>query len=482
MRWILPGGFLGSLLLLLSGLVYARVPVGSSVAGFPLRGLRHDLALGLGCAVVGLVLLTFAWLALLRRVSGDPGGVRLVWWAAAAWTLPLLVAAPLFSNDGWSYVATGFLAGHGHSPYAVPPSVLPLPLRSGVDPVWLHTTSPYGPLPLLWGGFFSRLTSDPWFLLVANRLLAYAALVVLALSVPVLARRTGKDPARATALVLASPFVVAHGIGGLHNDLAVGALVAVAVVLTGPRRWWWGAMLVGLAASVKVTGLLAVVAVVLVSLVPGATPSARLRRTAQVGAVAVGTLVLASLLSGLGLGWVGALSRTAAERARLAPTALLGHWVVVGLAHLGPHGHALIRTWHPEAWIKKLGLVVLAIGSGVVLLRRRVSDHAAAVLGGGLVLLAATVLSPALHYWYFLWCLPLLACARLGRRAERTLVALLVALGLAAVADPAVHLHWLVSAALLLLVGAPLLTWLLEPYADRAFGRSEAVRRTLGRR
>ena len=223
MRWLLLRGTGGSCLLLVSGLCYARVPAGSSVLRLPLRERADHLTVGLWLAFIGLLLLTWAWLGLVRRVAGDPHGVRLVWLAVAAWTAPLLLAPPLFSGDGWSYVAGGYLAGHGYSPYETPPSILSPALRSGVSAMWRGTTSPYGPLPIVWGAAFSKLTADPWLLLFANRLLAFVGLGLLAVSVPALARRAGRDPARATALVVASPFVVAHGIGGLHNDLLVAA-------------------------------------------------------------------------------------------------------------------------------------------------------------------------------------------------------------------------------------------------------------------
>ena len=98
------------------------------------------------------------------------------------------------------------------------------------------------------------------------------------------------------------------------------------------------------------------------------------------------------------------------------------------------------------------------------------------------MLLAATLLIPALHYWYFLWALPLLACARLTTRAEHVLLATLSVLGLTAVADPAVHVAWFAPAALLALVLVPALAWAADPWLARSVGRQAAQRRTLGRR
>jgi Glycosyltransferase family 87 len=481
-RWILLRGLLGSALLVLAGLTYARVPAHSRVLLFPWRLRADHLALGLCLATAGLVLLTWAWLSLVRRVSGEAAGVRWARLATLAWTVPLLAAPPLFSNDGWSYVATGYLAGHGWSPYDVTPSILSSTLRSGVDPVWRSTTSPYGPLPLMWGGAFSRLTADPWLLLVANRLLAFVGLALLALAVPVLARRAGVDPARASAVALASPLVVAHGIGGLHNDLLLVGLMAVALALTRRQVWWWGAMATGAAAAVKLPGMGIGVGVVLLSLVPGAVVAVRLRRAVQVFLTAAATLLGLSAASGLGLGWTHGLDRSTHELARLAPTAVMGHWMHLRLQALGPHGVRLIQELRPERTLEHAGLVALAAIALWILLRRPVPDDSAAICGGALVLLAATLLIPTLHYWYFLWALPLLACARLSTRAEHTLLASLAALGLTAVADPAIHVSWFAPVALLALVLVPAVVWTADPVLDRSVGRRAAQRRTLGRR
>jgi alpha-1,6-mannosyltransferase len=39
-----------------------------------------------------------------------------------------------------------------------------------------------------------------------------------------------------------------------------------------------------------------------------------------------------------------------------------------------------------------------------------------------LVMLAVVVLSPVVHHWYLLWCVPLLAACHLGRRASAGLL------------------------------------------------------------
>jgi len=461
----------GSVLLVAGGFCYERLPVGTWIdraPGFHLaRTSPHHVGVGLALSAAGLLLLTWAWWDLRSEVRGEGGGLTRVRVAAAAWAAPLLLAPPLFSGDGWSYVATGDLAGRGLSPYLWTPAALPLPLRSGVAPRWLYTPSPYGPLSLGWGASFSHLSHDPWALLGWYRLLAVLGLVVMAWAVPVLARRAGRDPVDASWLVIASPFVLAHGVGGLHNDVAVAALVLAALAVTRPGRWWVGAVLVGVAAAVKAPGLLAAVGVVLLSVDLGAGWWPRLRRSVEVGAVAVGVLLLAGWVTGLGTGWLGALMVPEREHTALATTWELGRWARTLLLHGGSWGMHAAHVLHPALLAKKIGLALLVLTAAWVVLVRRTGTPARALSGAGIVLFAAVLLSPAAHYWYFLWCLPLLACLQLGRPAGAALVALFVTLGLTAPADGALHLRWLMDRAALVIVLVPVAVWLLSARAAR---------------
>ncbi|WP_310964597.1 polyprenol phosphomannose-dependent alpha 1,6 mannosyltransferase MptB [Nocardioides terrisoli] len=459
-------GVAGSGLLLFSGLLYGPEPTPSWVRQTPvlhqLRSLPVHRALGMGIAFAGLALLTWSWWRLRRIVADRPDGVRRVRQVTALWVIPLLGAPPLFSGDGWSYVATGYLDGHGLSPYIYPPAVLPGPLSSAVWHGWLFTVSPYGPVPLVWGGVFSRLTSDPWVLLIAYRLLALGAVGLLAWAVPRLAARSGRNPADASALVLASPLVIAHGVGGLHNDLLMAAVMLCALVVARREHWAWAAVLAGVAASVKAPGGLVALGVVLLSLHPGARLSQRLRRTVEVGVLGAGTVVAIGIASGLGFGWVHGLAVPAHERTLLAPSVYTGHLLDEGLRGLGHLGHVVLTDLHPSTIIR-IGAVAL-LGAVIIgtLVRTR-TETIPALRGTALVMLAATLLSPVLQYWYFLWCLPLLACVRLSREQASAAVTAGAVLGLGALADPSLHVDWLdttVQSALILLPpAAALAAW-----------------------
>jgi alpha-1,6-mannosyltransferase len=462
-------------LVVAGGYCYERLPRGTWMDRVTVlrtvRGSAHPVAWGVALSVAGLLLLTWAWWDLRRAVHGDPRGMVRVRTATAAWACPLLLAPPLFSGDGWSYVATGDLAGRGLSPYLWTPAALPLPLQSGVAPRWLFTPSPYGPLALAWGGWPSHLIHDPWALLTWYRLLSVLSLAMLAWAVPVLAKRAGRDPVDAAALVIASPFVLAHGIGGLHNDLTVAAVVAAALAVTRRDSWLLGAALVGVAAAVKAPGLLGAVGVVLLSVAEEAGPLARLRRSVAVGVVAVVVLLAAGWATGLGTGWIHALSVPEKEHTELAVTWVLGRWIRTVLVHAGPAGVSAVHHLHPALLAKKLGLVALVLTAGWVTLLRRNGSRARALSGAGIVLLVAVVLSPAGHYWYFFWCIPVLACVPMRRPAYAALVAVTVVLGLTAPADGVLHRPWLMNWAAFAVLVLPVAVGLAVLAADTVFTR-----------
>ncbi|GGO79599.1 polyprenol phosphomannose-dependent alpha 1,6 mannosyltransferase MptB [Nocardioides deserti] len=441
-------GLLGSVLVLLGGLVVSVLPAASPLDDLPLRHHTPGRLVGLVVVVGGLGLLGWAWLELLRAVRRGAGGMLLVHRAAASWSLPLLLAPPMFSRDGWSYAAQGVMARVGVSPYEHGPSVLPGAVVEPVDPMWLDTTTPYGPLPLAWGALAAGFTREPWDLVVAHRLLALVGLALLAWAVPRLAAAAGGDPVRAAAVVLPGPLVVAHGVAGLHNDLLMVGLAAVALVLAVEGHWALGAGVGGAAAAVKLPGGLVCVAIALVSLPAGAAVVDRLRRLAAVGGVSVGVLVGCGVATGLGIGWVHALSVPGVVHTPLSLTTQVGRaiaWAQEAGGLPGPDPVEMVRT---AGTLLALGYVAWCA------LREPTGAPAAAVRVAGLTALAAVVLGPVVHHWYALWAVPFLAATRLGPRASGALVGLVGLGGLVAPLDSSLRARGTdIVVAVLLVVG-----------------------------
>lgn len=427
-------GVLGAILITAGAFCYTGIPRAGHVAGLlPLHALRaspHAELWGLAGCFTGLALLTAAWLLLGVAVRAGMVGSAAVHRAALLWVAPLLVAPPLFSGDGWSYAADAFLTGHGASPYVATPSILHGPIVEAVCGCWRHTPAPYGPAAMVWGGIFGRLTTSPWALMLCYRLLALIGLGLLMWAVPRLARMTGVHPASASWLVVASPFVLAVGVGGTHLDLMMAGLVAVAIAVTPTRGWLAGAALIGCAAAIKAPAAVAGIGVVLGSLQSEGSDSLghRVRRTAEVAGVALGVLTGIGLVSGLGFGWVRAMNAALVLHTPLSLTYEIRRlWALLGLSHAKP----VVDT---------AGVVVLVLALAWLLWRAPARRSGSAVLTAAVAMLLTTVLSPVTNYWYYLWCVPLLAVCRIPRVVRCSLGGFVVALGLIAPLDSALRI------------------------------------------
>ncbi|HEY2330722.1 MAG TPA: polyprenol phosphomannose-dependent alpha 1,6 mannosyltransferase MptB, partial [Acidimicrobiales bacterium] len=121
---------------------------GAVVGTAPFRSVRPDDWLGYLVAYTGLTILVATWLwvgwAVLR--GGGPSRPDLQW-MLGGWSVPLLLGAPLYSRDVYSYVAQGRMAELGINPYLHGPlSLGDGPYLDAVSHVWRATPAPYGPL------------------------------------------------------------------------------------------------------------------------------------------------------------------------------------------------------------------------------------------------------------------------------------------------------------------------------------------------
>lgn len=433
---------MGSVLVLVGGLIVSTLPPSTWLMRqdllLDLRGAEAGRMLGLTVVLVGLGILAAEWLSLCRHVALADGedradALHLVRYAVVVWSAPLVLAPPLFSRDGWSYAAQGMLAHLGISPYEHGPGVLRGPVVEAVDPRWMDTITPYGPVPLVAGDFAAGLTGNPWVLVVGHRLVALAGLVLLAWAVPRLAAWTDVNPALASAVVLASPLMLANGVGGLHNDLLMVGLMAAALVVAAERGWVAGAVLGGLAAAVKLPGGLVCVGVALVTLPLAAPLLQRVRRLAGIAAVSVGTLLGLGVVTGLGSGWIAGLTVPGTVTTPLSVMAMLG--------------------------IRNVGTVVAGVVVVVVALRWRTGERDRALRAVALVVGVTVVLGPVVHLWYLLWVVPFLATMRLPRVAMAGLLAGSTVFGLVAPMDSSLHEAYLaiVLGSLLIALLVPLL-------------------------
>lgn len=453
-RRLLLAGAAGSVLVAVGGVGAGALPRPDPDRGWlgitVLASTATTRSLSTALAVVGVVLLVGAWWRTRRVLDGLAPSALIR--ATAVWSLPLLVAPPMFSRDVYAYAGQALVAARSLDPYDAGPSAVGGDVAANVDDVWLDTPSPYGPAFLGPASLVLRGTGDdvvPAVLLL--RLLAVLGLVLTAWALPRLARACGVPAQRALWLGLANPLGLLHGVAGAHNDaLMVGLLVTgLALALrppprppeaassdaspdegrdaprSGARHWgmtrpstptlasWQGLVAAGavvaLAGLVKAPALAALPFLVLA--VPGVR--ARVRAGVALAAGAVATAIAVTLASGLGWGWLSTLT-TGRERLSLfSPTTGLGVAVGQVLEAVGAVDDAADAR---EAVLAIGVLAALAVSAGLLLRVPRLG----AVQALGLALLVVVVLSPTVQAWYVLWGVVLLA-AVVGPRTAAAL-------------------------------------------------------------
>ncbi|MGB2569511.1 polyprenol phosphomannose-dependent alpha 1,6 mannosyltransferase MptB [Micromonospora citrea] len=377
----------------------------------------------LGCWLLGTALMVGAWWSLRH---GAPSA-RWAYRTAGLWLLPLLAAPPLASRDVYSYACQGWAYAAGHDPYTVGVAAAGCPWVDSVAPIWRDTPAPYGPLFLLLAALAATLGGGLLGTLALLRSLALAGVLLAACCLPGLARACGVPIRRAVWLGLASPLVGVHLVAGAHNDavmlglLLLGLLVLVR--LPGRPRaplavGQSGALLVagvllGLAVAVKATAVVVLPFAALTAVRGRHTVGALLRDGGLLSGGAAIALVVASVLSGLGLGWVGGLARSGDSQQWTSPPTAVG-FVVDYLGELvGREAGAV-----PVA--RAVGLVLLAVLLVALWWRawatlrgrddvRPAAAARTALVAAGVALAATVALAPVFHPWYATW--PLLVLA-----------------------------------------------------------------------
>ena len=391
------------------------IPAPPVVAGATLPADKN-LFLGLVAVYGGMVLMLQAWIALVRvarRHRGLP--VRSFVTVFAAWTAPLLVVAPLFSRDAYSYAAQGEMMSRGISPYLFGPGMLGVNAFSGlVDKLWANVTSPYGPVFLWLAGVNATVVHHNELLAVVGfRLLALIGVVMVAIFVPLLARSYGHDPSVAFVLAVLNPLVLLHLVAGAHNDALMLGFLMAGLWLAREGRPVLGVLMCTVGAMVKVPAFLGVVYIGWLWLGDGVPWRSRLRPT--IVATGFGLVVMAAVsqVVGLGWGWVSALSNPGTVRSWIDPPTAVGVYSakLLQILGLGNHEHLLLSG------ARDLGLLLAGV-IGLRLLWQCKADTAMRALG--LTLLAVVFLGPTVQPWYAAW--SMVALATIAEHRLRVLV------------------------------------------------------------
>jgi len=436
---------------------FGEPPPGGSSESFMLFGLVAVYG--------GLVLLIRVWYGLMKALARRPGvPVHYLTLILVLWTIPMLVVAPIFSRDVYSYAAQGEMMSHHINPYHYGPYTLGAgPYVNPVDPLWLNTPAPYGPLFLLMDGLFASLSLHHVLATVLLlRLSAVVGVAIIAACIPALARSFGKDHGAVYVMAVLNPLVTLTLVGAAHNDALMLGLLVAGVTAARYRHPVWGVLLCSLAAAIKVPAAIGIVYIGWQWAGEGLSWRQRVKPLLKAGALSSAVVLGLSVVSGLGVGWIANLDTPGTVRSWLAPATGVG--MVLGGA-LHAVGITAISSAGVLSITRVLGLGAAAAISVYLLLR---SDRVGALKAVGISMLLFVVLGPVVQPWYLTWGVVLLAPIAAGKlRVVLVAVSALAPFvglpGGRTLLDDLIHYNPIVvAAALLVLLGvllAPLGRW-----------------------
>ena len=431
----------------------------------PNTSSQSFMLFGLVAVYGGLVLLIRVWYGLMKALARRPGvPMRYLGWIFVLWIVPMLVIAPIFSRDVYSYAAQGEMMSRHINPYVYGPYTLGAgPYVNGVDPLWLNTPAPYGPLFLLMDGLFASLSLHHVLMtVVLLRLSSVAGVALFAACMPALARSFGKDHGAVFVMGVLNPLVILMLIGAAHNDALMLGLLVAGVTVARYKHPVWGVLLCALAAAIKVPAALGVVYVGWDWTGTGLSLRQRVKPLAKAGALASAVVLGLSVGSGLGLGWIGNLGTPGTVRSWLAPATGIGMGLS-GLLHTV--GLTAISTATVLSVTRVLGLTAATVISVYLLVN---SDRVGALRAMGISMLLFVALGPVVQPWYLTWGVVLLAAVvtpklRVVLVAVSALAPFIGLPGGRTLLDNLIHYNPIaVAAALLVLLGvllAPIGRW-----------------------
>jgi hypothetical protein len=402
--WRLPAvrrGTLAGLLILFGSLTPAFLPDVNPFTSVPVLGWLQTVPgriLATAVLMGGVLLMLDSWLRLRPR-AGRPGPTRHVLWL---WSLPLLLAPPLFSRDAYSYAGQGRLVHVGIDPYRYGPAAIAEQYSQNVDPMWLYTPAPYGPLQLQIQHLIVDIAgpSNPYAAAVAMRLPAILGVVLIAFLLPKIASRFGYDIGMTTWFVVLNPLVVMHLIGGAHNDALMLGLMVLGIYLAVEKRPWLAAIAIAAAGAIKAPGLVAILIVAALEARRrhGRVPTVPevFRELVRIGGACVAAFLAITVVCGLGLGWLGALGVPGVVRSVLSPVTVVG----MGLEH--------VLTWLqvPNA-LDTTVTVVQRIGQVLgILVCARIAWRLGPIAPLRALAWVVTIIvltGPVVHPWYLIW-------------------------------------------------------------------------------
>ena len=304
--------------------------------------------------------------------------------------------APRTSNDLWSYTIYGRMVSvYGDSPYEkVPVDFRSDPFFARVSPRWQHRGSVYGPAFVGFAAAGTALAGDSP---LATRLFFQLTAAAAAVAVLWLIWRRTRSAAALAWLGL-HPLLGPVIVNGGHNDIAIGLAVLVAAMLVRRRRGWAAGFVIGVAALIKLTTMLALVGVVFWG---WRRRERRVAITATVAAAAVLVIGYLPFLGGASRVLTGA-DKTLTPASPFNPlgAALLGHDAWRDIPQPLVPNDTLIAIFYASLVV----VAVLALATAWRAARAREPEGAIGAATG-----SYTIAAEYSFPWYAGWALPVLA-------------------------------------------------------------------------
>lgn len=198
------------------------------------------------------------WVLVGRSFRTSPPSSRDLHLLMAWWLAPLLIAAPILSRDVYSYLMQGAMLRDGFDPYTQGAAVNPGPMLLEVSHDWRNTTTPYGPLHLWIGEIITSIVGDNVTIgVLLYKMVSLCGFVLIAWSVPRIARELGADEKVAYWLCVMNPVMVFHLIGGMHNESLMVGLVSVGVLAALRGYYLQAVVCIAVSVSLKATAVFA---------------------------------------------------------------------------------------------------------------------------------------------------------------------------------------------------------------------------------
>jgi len=359
----------------------------------------------------GMILFIRVWFGLVQALRHRPGApIRTLAGMLALWIVPLLLVAPLFSKDVYSYAAQGEMMSHHINPYKYGPGTIGSgPYVTGVGPLWLNTPAPYGPFFLMLAGWAASLSGHNALITVELlRLMSVAGVALIAYCIPKLARAYGRDPGAAFTVALLNPLTLLALIGGAHNDAIMVGLLLAGITAAKQRHPIVGIVLCTLAAAIKVPAAIGIVYVAWDWAGPTVAWRQRVKPLIKGGGIAVAVMAALSFVSGLGWGWIANLGTPDAVRSWMAPATAVG-LVLSGALHIV---HIGVGLGGVLTVTRLLGLLMATAVAAYCLLHKEAIGLLTAL---GVTALAFVLLGPVVQPWYLTWGIVLMAPVVAGR-------------------------------------------------------------------